>query len=82
MASPTLTDALNQIAALQASMAALTKRVAAVESTADSNKARLDALDHFKDSHSAGAVERQQEIDQLRAESQRVRWSVAHGRHL
>lgn len=80
MVAPSLTEALVQIATLQTQLAALTTRVTAIESTANSNKARLDALDHFKEDHSAGAAERQREVDRLQVANHRIRWAMTHGR--
>lgn len=80
MVAPTLTEALGQLAALQTQVAALTARVAAVEATATSNKTRLDALDSFKTKHSAGAANRQRDVDRLQAENQRLAWALKTGR--
>lgn len=53
---------------------ALDARVSAIEATANSNKARLDALDAFKGSHSAGADHREREIASLKEQLDRERW--------
>lgn len=57
-------------------------RVTMLEEAANSDRHRLDVLDRFMASHSAGAVGRQQEVDQLRAENQRLRWAMTNSRKL
>lgn len=41
---------------------------------------QIDALEQTVAEHQEGAVKRQQEVDQLRAETGRVRWSLRTGR--
>lgn len=41
---------------------------------------QIDDLERTVAEHQAGAVKRQQEVDQLRAETGRMRWSLRTGR--
>lgn len=78
--NPKVTDLIPMLEQLDARAAALETRLGKTEATATGNKERLDALDDFRASHSAGAVRRQQEISHVHAENQRLRWAIAHGR--
>lgn len=41
---------------------------------------RIEALEQFRDDHQAGAQRRQQEVDRLTAENQRLRYTLRTGR--
>lgn len=53
---------------------ALEPRVAALEDKVRTNDERLRVLEEFMVTHQAGAARRQQQVDELRRENERLRW--------
>jgi multidrug resistance efflux pump len=42
--------------------------------------ARIEQLEHAIEQHQAGATERQRELDRVKSDTRRLRWTMSHGR--
>lgn len=73
MVSPTVTS-------LAIDLAALTARVAALETKMAGHEGRIKVLEGEMAAHQAGALERQAEVDRLQSENERIRWAARNGR--
>lgn len=81
---PIFTALDGRVVALEAYVLRNDNRITALEKKYDAvvleRGNRIDELEQTVADHQAGAVKRQQEVDQLRAETGRVRWSLRTGR--
>jgi len=74
----TATDSL--AAGLEALSARVAENRALIDTIVAAQQHQIDELEHFAAEHQAGAAERQRELDQLKAETERTRWSLRTGR--
>lgn len=74
-----LTDVIDALDDLAEQVAANTTRI---DTTIAERDATIAHLQHDLEEHKAGAVERQAEIDQLRAEVSRQAWAARTGRRI
>lgn len=69
---------------LVAAIGALDARITELETTATQaiaeRTARIAELEHAIADHQAGAVKRQQELDRISADAERLRWAIRVGR--
>lgn len=83
---PLLSELDKRIVSLEAYVVRNDQRITALEAKYDgvvlSRGTQIAELQQTVADHQAGAVKRQSEVDQLRAETGRMRWSLKTGRRL